>query len=169
MDVMFLEAPYSGEVKLIEDTINYLKENNYQKVGLYASVQFVNQLEKIKEQLQEIFDSNAYYGDRHNLVIQPYLHTAEKIRALVKGLSDDILSDLKSGAVDIIVLKRAIFEILDNLIKSIAYEKTKLERKLGREREKHDVDEGEFVNFLISRLGSTREELESEFSSDEDE
>ncbi len=53
MDVMFLDAPYSGEVKLTQDTISYLKKNNYEHVGLYASVQFVNQLEKIKEQLQE--------------------------------------------------------------------------------------------------------------------
>ena len=123
----------------------------------------------IKEQLQEIFDSNAYYGDRHNMAVRPYLHTANKIKELVKGLANDISSDLDSGAVDIIVLKRVIFQILDNLLKSISYEKTKLERKLSGEREQHNVDEGDFVNFLISKLGSSREELESEFSTSDNE
>ena len=32
MEVMFLDAPYTGEIKLIQDTINYLKENNYKNV-----------------------------------------------------------------------------------------------------------------------------------------
>ena len=50
---MFLDAPYSGEVKLVEETINYLKKNNYTKIGLYASVQFVNQLEQVKQQLKD--------------------------------------------------------------------------------------------------------------------
>ncbi len=45
-------------------------------------------------------------------------------KELVKGLANDISSDLDSGAVDIIVLKRVIFQILDNLLKSISYEKT---------------------------------------------
>lgn len=53
MDVLFLEAPYSGEVQLYKDTLNYLKKNKYHKVALYASVQFCNNLEKIKEQLQK--------------------------------------------------------------------------------------------------------------------
>ena len=50
---MFLEAPYSGEVKLVPETIKYLKDNNYTKVGLYASVQFVNQLDEVRKQLDE--------------------------------------------------------------------------------------------------------------------
>ena len=51
MQIMFLDAPYAGKVELNEETINYLK--NYKKVALYASVQFINNLEKIKQQLNE--------------------------------------------------------------------------------------------------------------------
>ena len=54
MDVLFLEAPYSGEIKLNKETINYLKENSFKKVGLYASVQFCNNLDKVKLQLEEL-------------------------------------------------------------------------------------------------------------------
>ncbi len=51
MHVLFLEAPYSGEVTLNTDTLNYLKKKKYQKVALYASVQFCNNLETVKQQL----------------------------------------------------------------------------------------------------------------------
>ncbi len=53
MDVLFLEAPYSGTVELCKATLNYLKKKNYKIVALYASVQFCNALEKVKEQLQD--------------------------------------------------------------------------------------------------------------------
>ncbi|MDP3734140.1 MAG: diphthamide synthesis protein [Nanoarchaeota archaeon] len=53
MDVLFLEAPYSGKVELTQETLHYLKQKKYTKVGLYASVQFCNQLNIIKEQLTE--------------------------------------------------------------------------------------------------------------------
>lgn len=53
MDVLFLEAPYSGEVKLSADTLNYLKKKKYHKVALYASVQFCNNLEKVKKQIEK--------------------------------------------------------------------------------------------------------------------
>ncbi|MBI2669226.1 diphthamide synthesis protein [Candidatus Woesearchaeota archaeon] len=52
MDVLFLDAPYSGEVKLAEETLRYLKKKKYSVVGLYASVQFVNALDEIKKQLE---------------------------------------------------------------------------------------------------------------------
>lgn len=53
MDVLFLEAPYSGKVELAPETLQYLKQKKYTKVGLYASVQFCNQLDLVKEQLQQ--------------------------------------------------------------------------------------------------------------------
>ena len=53
MDILFLDAPYSGTVELTKETLHYLQEKGYKTVGLYASVQFVNQLEKVKEQLKE--------------------------------------------------------------------------------------------------------------------
>lgn len=50
---MLLNAPFLGEVKLAEETLNYLKEKGYKKIGLYASVQFINSLGLVKEQLKE--------------------------------------------------------------------------------------------------------------------
>ncbi len=49
---LFLDAPYTGEVELCDETLNYLKKFN--KVGLYASVQFVSKLERIEKQLEDI-------------------------------------------------------------------------------------------------------------------
>lgn len=54
MDVLFLDAPYSGEVKLCAVTIAYIQKKKYKTVGLYGSVQFCNQLDKVKQQLQEL-------------------------------------------------------------------------------------------------------------------
>lgn len=51
MDLLFLEAPYTGEIKLSAETINYIKTKNYQTIALYASVQFVQNLNAVKEQL----------------------------------------------------------------------------------------------------------------------
>ncbi|MBI2666317.1 diphthamide synthesis protein [Candidatus Woesearchaeota archaeon] len=53
MKTLFLDAPYAGTVELCKETFNYLKQKNYQTVALYASVQFVNQLEKVRKQLEE--------------------------------------------------------------------------------------------------------------------
>ena len=53
MQVMFLDAPYSGGVELTKETLKYLQGKEYKKVGLYASVQFVNQLDTVKKQLEE--------------------------------------------------------------------------------------------------------------------
>lgn len=51
---MFLEAPFTGTVELCTKTIDYLKKNSIKTVGLYASVQFVNQLETIEQQLKKL-------------------------------------------------------------------------------------------------------------------
>lgn len=53
MKTLFLDAPYNGKVELCKETRNYLKKQNYKTIALYASVQFCNQLEKVKQQLQE--------------------------------------------------------------------------------------------------------------------
>ena len=53
MQVMFLDAPYAGSVELVDDVITYLNEKGYKTIGLYASVQFVNNLEKIRETLEK--------------------------------------------------------------------------------------------------------------------
>lgn len=53
MDVLFLEAPYSGKVELADETLQYLKTKKYLRVGLYASVQFCNKLDFVKEQLEK--------------------------------------------------------------------------------------------------------------------
>lgn len=52
MKTLFLNAPYEGEVELITATIDYLKE--IKVVGLFASVQFCEKLERVKEQLTEL-------------------------------------------------------------------------------------------------------------------
>ncbi len=53
MKVLFLDAPYMGTVELCPETLQYLREKNIKTVALYASVQFCNNLEKVKQQLQE--------------------------------------------------------------------------------------------------------------------
>ncbi len=53
MDVLFLEAPYRGTVELSAETLAYLKKKKYNTVGLYASIQFCNNLELVKKQLQD--------------------------------------------------------------------------------------------------------------------
>ncbi len=53
MDILFIDAPYSGTVELCPETLTYLKKKKYTSVGLYASVQFVHNLEGVKKQLQE--------------------------------------------------------------------------------------------------------------------
>jgi len=54
VDVMFLDAPYSGSVELSKDTIRYLQDQKFKRVGLYASVQFVNNLERVEKRLEEL-------------------------------------------------------------------------------------------------------------------
>src|SRR3989344_7993867 len=53
MEVLFLDAPFSGTVELSKDTLAYLKKNKYKTVALYASVQFVNNLDTVRKQLAE--------------------------------------------------------------------------------------------------------------------
>ncbi|PIN87621.1 hypothetical protein COV12_02880 [Candidatus Woesearchaeota archaeon CG10_big_fil_rev_8_21_14_0_10_32_24] len=52
MDILFLDAPYSGKVELCQETLDYITK--FKKVALYASVQFVGKLERVEEQLNEI-------------------------------------------------------------------------------------------------------------------
>ena len=54
MKVLFLDAPYQGKVELNKETIHYLKKNKIKTIGLYASVQFCNNLDKVKQQLTEL-------------------------------------------------------------------------------------------------------------------
>ncbi|HLC81159.1 MAG TPA: diphthamide synthesis protein [Candidatus Nanoarchaeia archaeon] len=53
MEVLFIEAEYTRKVELCPEALEYLKQKNYRKIGLYASVQFVSKLENVKKQLQE--------------------------------------------------------------------------------------------------------------------
>jgi 2-(3-amino-3-carboxypropyl)histidine synthase len=50
MNTLFLDAPYSGDVELCQETI---KKLNGKKVALFASVQFVSKLDTVKKQLEE--------------------------------------------------------------------------------------------------------------------
>ena len=51
MDVLFLEAPFTGTVDLCAQTIAHFKNHKIRTVGLYASVQFVQRLARVEEQL----------------------------------------------------------------------------------------------------------------------
>ena len=53
MKLLFLDAPYNGEVRLCKETLNYLEKKGYETVGLYASVQFCNNLDQVKTQLNK--------------------------------------------------------------------------------------------------------------------
>ena len=98
-----------------------------------STIKEINKL--IDEQIKEIYAHRADHGGKHNLAMQPYLHTMDKIKKLVQSLSEDVSNDLNSGAIDITVLKRAIYDLMDDLIRAISYEKTKLERQLAGERD----------------------------------
>src|SRR3989344_3455160 len=54
MKILFFDAPYKGKVELAKETIDHLKKNKIKTVGLYASVQFCNNLQTVKEQLTEL-------------------------------------------------------------------------------------------------------------------
>tara|TARA_R110002110_G_scaffold210920_5_gene423497 strand:+ start:2597 stop:2908 length:312 start_codon:yes stop_codon:yes gene_type:complete len=101
-----------------------------------STIKEINKL--IDEQIKEVYDTMGYHGDKHNLVMQPYLHTFDKIKKLVQSLSEDISNDLNAGAVDVIILKRTIFDLMDDLIRAISYEKAKLESELADERDDED-------------------------------
>ena len=53
MEVLFLDAPFSGTVELSKDTLAYLKKKKHKIVALYASVQFVNNLDLVRKQLAD--------------------------------------------------------------------------------------------------------------------
>ncbi|MBU0459288.1 MAG: diphthamide synthesis protein [Candidatus Woesearchaeota archaeon] len=48
---IFIEGTYEGKVSLSDEVLDYLKK--YNKIGLFAAVQFVASLKNIKEQLKE--------------------------------------------------------------------------------------------------------------------
>lgn len=50
MDKLFLTAPYAGHVELSKGVLKYLQR--FTRVALYASVQFINNLETVKKQFQ---------------------------------------------------------------------------------------------------------------------
>ncbi len=52
MDVLFLDAPYTGKVELCPKTLRYLQKEKYKTVALYASVQFCNNLSTVRKQLE---------------------------------------------------------------------------------------------------------------------
>lgn len=54
MKTLFLEAAYKGKVELCKEVISYLTKNNVKSVALFASIQFVNNLSKVEEQLKEL-------------------------------------------------------------------------------------------------------------------
>jgi len=54
MKVLFLDAPYQGIVELCPQTIQFLKKNKVKIVALYASVQFCNNLDTVKDQLKKL-------------------------------------------------------------------------------------------------------------------
>ena len=54
MNTLFLDAPFTGNVELVPKTMVHLQQQNIKTVGLYASVQFIHNLEKIKTQLREL-------------------------------------------------------------------------------------------------------------------
>ena len=49
VETIFIEAKFNGEVELNETILDHLKEK---KVALYMSIQFIDYLEKVKEQLE---------------------------------------------------------------------------------------------------------------------
>jgi len=53
MDILFLEAPYSGKVELSEELIKHLKDNNLTNIALYTSVQFISKLDTVNKQLKD--------------------------------------------------------------------------------------------------------------------
>lgn len=56
MKILTVDASYNKEVKLSNELFSYLKNNSYKKIALFASVQFVNHLDSVREQLSK-FDN----------------------------------------------------------------------------------------------------------------
>ncbi len=71
MHTLFLDAPFTGDVSLSSSVLDYLQSKKVTRVGLYASVQFCSQLEKVYAQLAsagvEVVTSKA---DRTHVVGQ---------------------------------------------------------------------------------------------------
>jgi len=51
---IFIEGKYSEKVLLSNDMLNYLKGKKYHTLGLFASVQFCQQFDSVKQQLEKL-------------------------------------------------------------------------------------------------------------------
>ncbi len=54
MEVLFVDAPYTGNLELCQATLDFLKKENVKNVALYASVQFCHNLDQVKQQLTKL-------------------------------------------------------------------------------------------------------------------
>lgn len=54
MKIKFIPAEFIGPIELDKKALDYLRKEKLKKVGLYAAVQFVHQLEKIQLQLDRL-------------------------------------------------------------------------------------------------------------------
>ena|SRR3989338_3161139 len=65
MKVMCIDASYNGKVILSKELLDHLKKNNYKNIALFASVQFVKQIESVKEQLKDYHTITAKASRTH--------------------------------------------------------------------------------------------------------
>ena len=54
MRVLFLEAPYNNKAELSHEALTYIISKGYKTMGVYAAVQFLGSLEKVKKQLKDV-------------------------------------------------------------------------------------------------------------------
>ncbi|MBI2662680.1 diphthamide synthesis protein [Candidatus Woesearchaeota archaeon] len=54
MRVLFLEAPYNYKAELSHEALTYIISKGYKTMGVYAAVQFLGSLEKVKKQLNDV-------------------------------------------------------------------------------------------------------------------
>ena len=52
MNVLTIDAKYTGEIQLSKEVFQHLEKNKYHKIALFASIQFVHQLPHVKKQLK---------------------------------------------------------------------------------------------------------------------
>jgi len=50
--LIFIDAKWDGEIKLTDEALNYLKNNNVKTLAIFTSVQFT-EIDKVREQLQK--------------------------------------------------------------------------------------------------------------------
>lgn len=165
MKVMFLEAPFTGKVSLCNETINYLKK--YQKIGLFSSVQFVDNLDRVKEQLKEL---------GIEIVMTKLARTSREGQLLGCNVYDDLpkvdaflyIGDGKFHPLALVYCQEKDV-ICDNPIegKMIVLERSHIERKLKRRK-------GSLLKFKTSKkigvivtLKPGQEQLKKSFSLEE--